>query len=195
MALYVATQAVVMGIYITAAATPPYLLAALTLSKRLHSIFVLRLFNDGWAMLVAYVALLLLMHHRATAAIVAFAVAVGIKMNVLLFAPGVLVVCLMVSFPFLPACFHTLPSLGCVWQRCEVGTVAVEARFTCCYSHEMFSAGPVPIGNANHCLQSASIGKVALGIAAGMAFHLATAAPFLLHAPAAYFERAFEFSR
>lgn len=37
---------------------PPYALIFLTLSKRLHSIFVLRLFNDGVAMMFFYAAVL-----------------------------------------------------------------------------------------------------------------------------------------
>lgn len=58
--LYLATQAVVMALYIRAKSLPPWALALLCFSRRLHSIFLLRLFNDCWAMFVAYVATLAL---------------------------------------------------------------------------------------------------------------------------------------
>ena len=91
-ALYLATQAVVFAVYIRTEAIPAYVLVFLTLSRRLHSIFVLRLFNDCWAMFVAYVGVWLLQSRRVAGAILVFSVAVSIKMNVLLFAPGVLAV-------------------------------------------------------------------------------------------------------
>ena len=58
--MYLATQAAVMALYIRSACMPPWSLALLCASRRLHSIYVLRLFNDCWAMLVAYVATLAL---------------------------------------------------------------------------------------------------------------------------------------
>jgi alpha-1,3-mannosyltransferase len=58
--LYLVTQATVMALYIRTASLPPWSLALLCASRRLHSIFLLRLFNDCWAMAVAYLATLAL---------------------------------------------------------------------------------------------------------------------------------------
>ncbi len=75
---------------------PPWALALLCASKRLHSIFLLRLFNDGPAMSVAYIALAALAAARPVLAVTLFSAAVSVKMNVLLMAPPVLLVLLKV---------------------------------------------------------------------------------------------------
>jgi alpha-1,3-mannosyltransferase len=98
-ALYLATQAVVMALYARTAALPPWSLALLCGSRRLHSIFLLRLFNDCWAMFVAYVATLALQSRRWVLAVVLYSLAVSVKMNVLLMAPGVLAVLLKYARP------------------------------------------------------------------------------------------------
>lgn len=97
-ALYVAVQALVMALYIQARSLPPCSLILLCLSRRMHSIYVLRLFNDGWAMAAAYAATATLLARRWALAVLLFSLAVSIKMNVLLFAPGVLAVLVKVSF-------------------------------------------------------------------------------------------------
>jgi alpha-1,3-mannosyltransferase len=65
------------------------------LSKRIHSIFVLRLFNDAPAMLLLHLSMYLFACCDAWATgCVFFSLAVSIKMNVLLFAPGLLLLLL-----------------------------------------------------------------------------------------------------
>ena len=106
-----------MGLYIRSRAVPPWVLILLCLSKRLHSIYLLRLFNDGVAMLVAYVAVWLLVSQRWRASLVAFSAAVSIKMNVLLMAPPVLLVMLKVSAS--DCVFEVYFSLG---EKCFSGS-------------------------------------------------------------------------
>eukprot|EP01112_Ceratiomyxa_fruticulosa_P001998 TRINITY_DN12141_c0_g1_i1.p1 TRINITY_DN12141_c0_g1~~TRINITY_DN12141_c0_g1_i1.p1 ORF type:complete len:407 (-),score=57.06 TRINITY_DN12141_c0_g1_i1:57-1229(-) len=67
---------------------PPWLLIPLVLSKRLHSIFVLRLFNDVFAMLFLYIAIYLFNKNKWSLGCILFSLGVSVKMNVLLFAPG-----------------------------------------------------------------------------------------------------------
>ena len=65
------------------------------LSKRIHSIFVLRLFNDAPAMMLLHLSMYLFACCDAWAlGCIVFSVAVSIKMNVLLFAPGLLLLLL-----------------------------------------------------------------------------------------------------
>lgn len=64
MGLYLATFTLVCLIYRKARFTPPLLLALLCVSKRVHSIFVLRLFNDPVAMLFVYACILALQHNK-----------------------------------------------------------------------------------------------------------------------------------
>lgn len=92
--LHVALLACVFAIYRRMPRMPPYVLILLCLSHRVHSIFALRLFNDGVAMLLLYAAVLVFLSDYWLAGCVLFSAAVSIKMNVLLFAPGLLVLLL-----------------------------------------------------------------------------------------------------
>lgn len=93
-AFYILYVALAAAITVRAGVAPPVALAMLCLSKRLHSIFVLRLFNDGVAMLPALLAIVLA--QTRTSSTVARDVGVGallslgvsVKMNVLLMAPA-----------------------------------------------------------------------------------------------------------
>ena len=65
-------------------------MCSLCVSKRFHSIFLLRLFNDGPTMLVTYLSFLCFVNSKWNIGCFLFSVAVSLKMNVLLFAPGLL---------------------------------------------------------------------------------------------------------
>ncbi len=75
---------------------PPWALPLLCLSKRVHSIFLLRLFNDGPAVLLAHAGAAALLSRRPRLAVLLFSAATSVKMSVLLMAPSVLVVLLKV---------------------------------------------------------------------------------------------------
>jgi alpha-1,3-mannosyltransferase len=67
---------------------PPWLALLLPLSKRLHSLYVLRLFNDCWSAALLWAALALLAERRWAAGIAAWSAAVSVKMNGLLWLPA-----------------------------------------------------------------------------------------------------------
>ena len=66
-------------------------------SKRLHSIFMLRLFNEGPTMVLLWLCLYFLLNNHWNSGCCAFSYAVSIKMNVLLFAPGLLLLLIQQS--------------------------------------------------------------------------------------------------
>mmetsp|Transcript_20017 Transcript_20017/g.56738 ORF Transcript_20017/g.56738 Transcript_20017/m.56738 type:complete len:433 (-) Transcript_20017:100-1398(-) len=91
-------------------------MGCLCLSKRYHSIFLLRLFNDAPTMMVAFLSFLCFMHHRWSIGCFLFSIAVSLKMNVLLFAPGLLYLLIQASpkwtIPRLAICGFTQVILG-----------------------------------------------------------------------------------
>ncbi|KAK0643875.1 glycosyltransferase family 58 protein [Cercophora newfieldiana] len=86
--LYLTTLTVVMACYWKAKA-PPYVFPLLILSKRLHSIFVLRCFNDCFAVFFLWLAIFSLQNRSWQPAAVFYTWGLGIKMSLLLTLPAV----------------------------------------------------------------------------------------------------------
>ncbi|KAI9206369.1 dol-P-Man:Man(5)GlcNAc(2)-PP-Dol alpha-1,3-mannosyltransferase-like protein [Polychytrium aggregatum] len=86
--LYLVSVILVLMIYRESRVVPPFAAVFLVLSRRLHSIYVLRLFNDPVAMIPLYLCVLALLRGRWMLSAVLFSLGVSVKMNVLLFAPG-----------------------------------------------------------------------------------------------------------
>ncbi|KAL6214863.1 hypothetical protein ACLB2K_014295 [Fragaria x ananassa] len=92
--LYIVNLGIMLYIYVKTDVVPWWALALLCLSKRMHSIFVLRLFNDCLAMLLLHASLASFLHQRWHLGLIIFSGAVSIKMNVLLYAPPLLLLML-----------------------------------------------------------------------------------------------------
>ncbi|XP_022708676.1 lethal(2)neighbour of Tid protein-like isoform X2 [Varroa jacobsoni] len=93
--MYLLLLHVVFRLYTKTRRVPPYVLVLMSASSyRIHSIFVLRLFNDGVAMLILYVALALFTRKYWVLGCFMYSVAVSVKMNILLFAPALLFILL-----------------------------------------------------------------------------------------------------
>lgn len=86
--LYLVNLAVVMSCYWKAKA-PPYVFPLLILSKRLHSIFMLRCFNDCFAVFFMWLSILLLQHRQWVAGGLVYSFGLGVKMTLLLVLPVV----------------------------------------------------------------------------------------------------------
>ncbi|KAH8808876.1 glycosyltransferase family 58 protein [Xylogone sp. PMI_703] len=86
--VYVVTVGIVMSCY-RRAKVPIYVFPMLVLSKRLHSIFLLRCFNDAFATLALWLAIFMYQRRMWTIGSMAYSLGVGIKMSLLLALPGV----------------------------------------------------------------------------------------------------------
>jgi alpha-1,3-mannosyltransferase len=67
---------------------PPYIFPLLILSKRLHSIFLLRLFNDCFTVFFLFLAIYFYQKKAWTLGSTFFTCGLGVKMNVLLVLPA-----------------------------------------------------------------------------------------------------------
>ncbi|XP_027395350.1 dol-P-Man:Man(5)GlcNAc(2)-PP-Dol alpha-1,3-mannosyltransferase [Bos indicus x Bos taurus] len=106
--LYLATLLLVFLIYHQTCKVPPFVFFFMCCaSYRVHSIFVLRLFNDPVAMVLLFLSVNLLLAQRWSWGCCCFSLAVSVKMSVLLFAPGLLFL-LLTKFGLRGA----LPKLG-----------------------------------------------------------------------------------
>ena len=90
--VYVAHLCVTLATYRNArGVVPPYALITLSISKRIHYIFVLRMFNDGVASLFAHVTVFAAQRRKWPLAFFLLSIGVSVKMNVLLMVPPALV--------------------------------------------------------------------------------------------------------
>ncbi|KAH8959202.1 hypothetical protein BDL97_06G067200 [Sphagnum fallax] len=88
--LYMVNLSLCLLIYTRTQVVPWWALPLLCLSKRVHSIFVLRLFNDCVATTLTHASIALMQQQHWHLALTVFSAAVSVKMNVLLFAPPLL---------------------------------------------------------------------------------------------------------
>lgn len=89
--IYLIQMYLVLRLYTKSRKLPPYVLviSAFT-SYRIHSIYVLRLFNDPVAILFLYAAINMFLDGRWSWGSIFLSFGVSVKMNVLLFAPAIL---------------------------------------------------------------------------------------------------------
>jgi len=98
--IYVATLGLVFRLLCRTRKVPPYILLIISCtSYRIHSIFVLRLFNDPIAMLFLYGALNLFVSDYWSLGSLMFSLAVSVKMNILLYSPALLITYLAILGP------------------------------------------------------------------------------------------------
>ncbi|OJA10942.1 hypothetical protein AZE42_04657 [Rhizopogon vesiculosus] len=89
--LYVLSVLLVCAIY-KKAKLPNWTLLLLPLSKRLHSIFVLRLFNDCWSVVFLQATILAFQSDWNEVGVLLFSLALSVKMSAILYLPGLLVI-------------------------------------------------------------------------------------------------------
>nr|VZI03219.1 unnamed protein product [Spirometra erinaceieuropaei] len=94
--LYLLSIGLIFNIYRSVLKVPPFVLFFMCLaSYRVHSIYLLRLFNDPVAMFFFYASINFCLYSRFSLASIFFSLAVSVKMNILLSAPAFLFVLLL----------------------------------------------------------------------------------------------------
>ncbi len=93
--VYLFNLATVLTLYLKHGSVSLVLTLFLVLSKRVHSIYMLRMFNDCVAVLLGYLAILCFTRANWRWGCVLYSLGVSVKMNMLLHAPGILLVLLM----------------------------------------------------------------------------------------------------
>ena len=90
-ALYILTVLLVFNIYRKVAKVPPYIFIFMCcLSYRIHSIYILRMFNDPVAMIFLFASINLFLLDNWKLGCLFYSVGVSVKMNILLFSPALL---------------------------------------------------------------------------------------------------------
>ncbi len=100
---------------------PLFIVTLLFASRRAMSLFVLRMFNDGVQMLLMYLAVALFVNQSWSLGCLVYSLSVSVKMNALLFAPGLAVLLCQARGP-----------LGALWRVvlfCGVPQVMLGAPF------------------------------------------------------------------
>ena len=113
----------IVGLLYRQVGMPPIAVLPLILSKRISSIFLLRMFNDPIAIFLAYVALFAAINARWKLSALLFSLGLGVKMNVLLFLPGIAAAAFaytglagVVSYTSIIAVVQVLISLPFTWH-------------------------------------------------------------------------------
>lgn len=87
--IYLLQLCLVLRIYTKIRKVPPYvLLLTILTSYRIHSIYILRLFNDPIAVLLLYISLNLFLESKWYLGSIFYSLGVSVKMNILLYAPA-----------------------------------------------------------------------------------------------------------
>ena len=91
MGIYILNLTVLLFLYLKSESSIPlWSLGLLLLSKRIHSIYVLRMFNDCIAVLLGYLAIYYFTKQKWRLGSLIYSLSVSVKMNMLLYAPGIL---------------------------------------------------------------------------------------------------------